>query len=79
MNKNNKSILQFTELTPEDIIIYRDIYNNLLTGMILHNNIPDKNGHCSYEEVPQCCNYQYYHYAARELHKAMQLFYEAFK
>lgn len=66
MNKNsNKQPLQFTELTPDDVSTYEDLYMGLLVGGAV-NIIPN-----SY--IPS-----YYGYAEKELEKAKELFQKTF-
>jgi hypothetical protein len=62
---NNKSSLQYTELTPDDIAIYEDLYIGLLVG--------------SLNEIPKCCTQIYYEHALNELYKARDLFYKTFR
>lgn len=64
-NKNTK--IQFTELTPEDIIGHQAFYASLLS--------------CKDEDkykVPKCYLYNYYNYNMEEYQKAKQLFCNTF-
>ena len=67
-NKNKKSDLQFTELKPSDVIMHEDIY----TESCLVFDVRGEYLSCEYFDI-------YINYAAEELVKAKQLFWNTFK
>lgn len=69
-NKNKKSNLQFTKLTPDDVVAYEDDYIELLMTYS-STEIKQQNG-----LIPA---YAYYDYAAKELQKAKEMFCKAFE
>lgn len=64
-NNNNKTELQFTELTPNDVVIHEDLYIELLMS-------PP-------HAVPNKCKSLYYDCAVKELAKAKEVFSKTFE